>query len=497
MNLLYCCLAVIAFISYDYLAPTIYNDDGSSPVVAVLILGVNSFSLIDGRRRRRWNRSMYQHTRSKIVLSLSSTTASSKQYGNGNNNIVETDDGGFQRERDPVKDDNKEGLSQKTTKSTTSTKHHTSLFGRKQNHPTTYEEHPSFKGPLILPRSSSTSDARQRIGRYYKYNNNKVNNDNNDNNNSTSTSTSVPPPQILSPNSSTKTILKRILEQLSYKDAPVDAKEVAESIEFYLRTYKRLLKSCASSGGGSGSSSTTNNNNNNNDNNNIITVYDMCSGHGLTGMLFAACNPPSRGNNKKEQKQKPSTIIRVVLLDQIEPPCHKILKDCIIEICPWIATKIDSSSISDEGNSNSIQFVEATLDEFKEQQQQEKQTKEADDVNASLSSIVISTHACGMLTDRVIDYCCCASTPTNNNNNDQEQQEQQQKNKVSGLAVMPCCYTGTDFDVPYGIKRILGVSMSADIRRCFKLQEAGYHVDFNTIPSEITPMNRIIIGENK
>ena len=105
-----------------------------------------------------------------------------------------------------------------------------------------------------------------------------------------------------------------------------------------------------------------------------------------------------------------------------------------------------------------------------------------------------------MLTDRVIEYCC-ASTPINNNNDPVQQQEQQKNNnhhhKVSGVAVMPCCYTGTDYEVPYGIKRVLGVSMSADIRRCFQLQEAGYHVDFNTIPSEITPMNRIIIGENK
>ena len=120
-------------------------------------------------------------------------------------------------------------------------------------------------------------------------------------------------------------------------------------------------------------------------------------------------------------------------------------------------------------------------------QRQQQQTKKVDGSNAyPSSSIVISTHACGMLTDRVIEYCC-ASTPINNNNHndDQEQQEQQeqQKNnnnnhKVSGVAVMPCCYTGTDYEVPYGIKRVLGVSMSADIRRCFTLQEAGYHVDF-------------------
>ena len=56
--------------------------------------------------------------------------------------------------------------------------------------------------------------------------------------------------------SSTDTILKTIVDHLAYKGAPVDAKEVAESVEFYLRTGKRLIgaaKRIAKSGSGSGS----------------------------------------------------------------------------------------------------------------------------------------------------------------------------------------------------------------------------------------------------
>jgi hypothetical protein len=66
-----------------------------------------------------------------------------------------------------------------------------------------------------------------------------------------------------------------------------------------------------------------------------------------------------------------------------------------------------------------------------------------------------------------------------------------------GIAVMPCCYTGTDKGTPYGIKRALGVSWAADIRRSFYLMEHGYHSDFATIPREITPMNRILVGEKR
>ena len=69
--------------------------------------------------------------------------------------------------------------------------------------------------------------------------------------------------------------------------------------------------------------------------------------------------------------------------------------------------------------------------------------------------------------------------------------------QAAAVAVMPCCYTGTDAGVPYGLRRILGVSLSADVRRSFFMQSEGYHVDFATIPRAITPMNRIVIAEQR
>jgi len=44
---------------------------------------------------------------------------------------------------------------------------------------------------------------------------------------------------------------------------------------------------------------------------------------------------------------------------------------------------------------------------------------------------------------------------------------------------------------------MLGVSLSADIRRSFHLQDHDYHVDFAAIPKAITPMNRIILAERR
>ena len=67
----------------------------------------------------------------------------------------------------------------------------------------------------------------------------------------------------------------------------------------------------------------------------------------------------------------------------------------------------------------------------------------------------------------------------------------------AALAVMPCCYTGTDRGAPYGVRRALGVSVAADVGRSFFLQGCGYHVDWSTIPQEVTPMNRINVAEKR
>ena len=65
------------------------------------------------------------------------------------------------------------------------------------------------------------------------------------------------------------------------------------------------------------------------------------------------------------------------------------------------------------------------------------------------------------------------------------------------IAAMPCCYTGTAKGSPYGIKRALGVAWAADIRRTQFLDSNQYHVDYSTIPIEITPLNRIILAEER
>ena len=102
-------------------------------------------------------------------------------------------------------------------------------YGPKRNHPTAYDESPPFKGPLVLGKTSSPDQHRQRIRRYYT-----------DSGSDLQLPTYDQPPR-LPTSSSTERILRTVVDHLAHSDCPVDAKEVAESVEFYHRTAKRLL----------------------------------------------------------------------------------------------------------------------------------------------------------------------------------------------------------------------------------------------------------------
>lgn len=301
---------------------------------------------------------------------------------------------------------------------------HSLDYGVRINHPTSYDENPPFKGPLVLKEMASPEFHRRRIRGYYLRDDNLKHYVLGE-----SSKSSIQ----LSASASTATIIKSIIDHLARKDAPLDAKELAESTEFYLRSAKRLLGAARRVL-----------KNRNADAYNII-IHDMCSGHGLTGMLFVACNPP-RGKSMEH--------VRVFLVDQAKPQSHDIVRDIITEVCPWV-TK------------DSVKFIESSLNDY---------TSSKADMKTG-ASIIISTHACGSLTDDVLRFSVGAA--------------------AAAAAVMPCCYTGTDAGVPWGIRRVLGVSLSADTRRCFDLQNNGYHVDFATIPKAVTPMNRIIIAERR
>jgi hypothetical protein len=88
------------------------------------------------------------------------------------------------------------------------------------------------------------------------------------------------------------------------------------------------------------------------------------------------------------------------------------------------------------------------------------------------SDVLVSSHACGALTDYVIDAGIAASTP---------------------VAVLPCCHDLVTCD-PGPLTGWLEGPLAIDAMRAIRLREAGFTVKTQTIPRTITPKNRLLIA---
>jgi hypothetical protein len=88
-------------------------------------------------------------------------------------------------------------------------------------------------------------------------------------------------------------------------------------------------------------------------------------------------------------------------------------------------------------------------------------------------ALLISVHACGVLTDRVLDKAVEARCR---------------------VAVLPCCHAMDRCDSS-GMEAWMDGPMAVDATRVARLRAAGFAVRCATIPAEITPCNRLIMGE--
>ena len=159
-------------------------------------------------------------------------------------------------------------------------------------------------------------------------------------------------------------------------------------------------------------------------------MSDLCCGHGLTGMLFAVFEP---------------TVEQVTLVDRKRPDSHAVIRDVVAEFAPWIKPK--------------LRYIEARLEQVTP--------------TLKTGTAVLAVHACGARTDRAIDAALALDGP---------------------IAAMPCCYSQTAPLAPRAIRKHLGRPASSDIHRTYRLEAAGYQVDWSSIPECITPMNRIIVA---
>jgi hypothetical protein len=95
-----------------------------------------------------------------------------------------------------------------------------------------------------------------------------------------------------------------------------------------------------------------------------------------------------------------------------------------------------------------------------------------DDVELLADDVVVSSHACGALTDLVLERAAGAR---------------------ARVAVLPCCHDlGVNDAGP--LAGWVDAPLAIDIRRAQRLEQRGYDVRTQAIPAEITPKNRLLLA---
>jgi SAM-dependent methyltransferase len=98
--------------------------------------------------------------------------------------------------------------------------------------------------------------------------------------------------------------------------------------------------------------------------------------------------------------------------------------------------------------------------------------RDLDELALDAGDLVVSTHACGTLTDRVLARAVEAR---------------------ARVAVLPCCHDRDRCD-DGGLGGWLDPSLAIDVTRAARLRERGYSVHTQTIPASITPKNRLLLA---
>jgi len=94
-------------------------------------------------------------------------------------------------------------------------------------------------------------------------------------------------------------------------------------------------------------------------------------------------------------------------------------------------------------------------------------------VHLRSTDLAVSVHACGALTDLVLEHAISAR---------------------ARVAVLPCCHDLERCDTG-GLEGWMDGPMAVDATRAARLRSAGYRVFTRMIPETITPKNRLIMGQ--
>jgi hypothetical protein len=131
-----------------------------------------------------------------------------------------------------------------------------------------------------------------------------------------------------------------------------------------------------------------------------------------------------------------------IVVDKTIPPSSAKLHDVLVKAWPRLDRR--------------IAFAESALEE----------------AEIFSTDIVVSSHACGDLTDRVLDRAVAAR---------------------ARVAVLPCCHNFATCDAG-DLAGWLAAPLAIDVLRALRLEQQGYRIWTHTIPAEITPKNRLLLG---
>ena len=95
-----------------------------------------------------------------------------------------------------------------------------------------------------------------------------------------------------------------------------------------------------------------------------------------------------------------------------------------------------------------------------------------DDVEVWPADVVVSSHACGRLTDVVLERAIAAR---------------------ARVAVLPCCHDLANCDAGELSGWVDG-AVAIDIMRAVRLEQQGYRIWTQSISPTVTPKNRLLLG---
>src|SRR5688572_23699451 len=156
-------------------------------------------------------------------------------------------------------------------------------------------------------------------------------------------------------------------------------------------------------------------------------VIDLGAGHGLLAQVMLLLDDSS-----------PNALV----VDKTLPASSAKLHEMLVQAWPRLSGR--------------IAFVAGALE----------------DVEILHTDVVVSSHACGGLTDSVLSRAVAAS---------------------ARVAVLPCCHD-LAFGDAGGLSGWVDGPVAIDIVRAMRLAQQGYRIWTQAIPAQITPKNRLLLG---